>query len=95
MKFDLIPENAGTVIRAREADAEGFHFSYALYRSDFTADGEHIYSLSVTIQSLWEKENAFACDVTRSRSRALSLFETISRGLVTPCTLYDILEDML
>ena len=95
MKTDLIPENPGSIIRAREVDADCYHLSYALYRSGFTVNGEHVYSLSVTIQSLRETENAFACDVTRSRSRALSLFETISRGLVTPCTLYDILEDML
>ena len=95
MNTALIPDDPGSVIRAQKADADRYHLSYTLYRTDFTVGGGHAYSLAVTVESASGRETAFAGDITRKRSRALKLFALISRGLVTPCTLFDVLEDML
>ncbi len=89
------PVRPGDLVRSREAEAAGYRLTYSLYRSAFSVDGEHIYSLSVRIRDLFSEETAFAYDVSRQRGRALRLFELVSRGLVTPCTLYDVLEDLL
>ena len=95
MITEPIPSNAGVLLRAWETDAFGFHLAYALYRRKLSVRGEHAYSIAVRISSPGYADSAFACDVTRSRTRAVRLFDAVTRGLVTPCTLFDVLEDLL
>lgn len=58
---------------------------------------EGIYTLTVTKISGGGKDREVCNlpDVTRSRREAEHIFDLISRGLVTPCTLEEIIEDFM
>jgi hypothetical protein len=52
-------------------------------------------SASLIEQSGEVSEHAVAKDVCVDKERALTLFCAISHGEVTPCTLFDVLSDMI
>ena len=54
-----------------------------------------VYGISVTLTTGHSEERVEIFDVTRDAYRALMLFESIVIGTVTPCTLTDVLEDLL
>ena len=58
---------------------------------------EGIYTLTVTKISCGgaDREVRSLPDLTRSRREAEHIFDLISRGLVTPCTLDEVIEDMM
>lgn len=58
---------------------------------------EGIYTLTVTKISCGGKDREVCSlpDVTRSRREAEQIFDLISRGLVTPCTLEEVIEDLM
>ena len=88
-------ENRGEIIQFRSADVEDLHLEYRLYESRQTADRRRCYAISAAVLSHGDREEVCVCDVTRTKRRALSLFRLICDGLVTPCTLTDVLEDLL
>ena len=97
MKMEQLPicENRGEMILSRTADLENLHLEYRLYETGFLIDRRHAYSIAVTAVSSDDCDQLCVCDVTRIKRRALSLFRLIADGLVTPCTLTDVLEDLL
>lgn len=64
---------------------------YKLYEAWLDAEQRSSYSISVTTDS----DSIFAHDVTSMRHTALRLLDTVRLGEVTPCTLLDVLEDLL
>ena len=84
----------GDLIREVRAEFAGYRLTYDLFQRELPRGG-HSYSIGVSIVGGRVPDRALARDVARTRSRALSLFAKICEGLVTPCTLFDVLEDML
>lgn len=64
---------------------------YSLHKNSIESEERSSYSISVT------SDDDFACayDVTSIKDEAILLLDTVYRGEVTPCTLFDILEDIL
>ena len=58
--------------------------------------GEAMYSLSVTKVDCGGTRREVRClpDITRSRAEAERIFDLISRGMVTPCTLDEVVSDL-
>ena len=82
-------------VREQLIAVEGFRLTYTLYRSKFKIDGRRIFSVKITLADEVGAYDAFACDITRNRSRAFQIYNLLCKGTVTPCTLNDILEDIL
>ena len=77
------------------AEVENIRLTYTLFTSPAEYDGRKCYSLTVTAETNDEITSSTAHDITRRRKDAIHYFRLITRGLVTPCTLFDILEDNL
>ncbi len=87
-----LPSSAVSV-RTASAEAGGYRLRYSLFR---TGSGTRaVYSLSVLLESSDGDERADIPDLTRDLSEANRLFDLVSGGRVTPCTLRDVLEDLL
>ena len=59
--------------------------------------GDEYYSLSVTKIDCrgQRREVKHLCDISRDRAEAERIFRTVSRALVTPCTVAEIVGDMI
>lgn len=88
-------ENNLLRIKEKSIEIEEMKLTYTLFRSLRKSSGRFVYSLSVQLSSNGKSESSFVYDITRTRSRADELFTIICEGTVTPCTLSDILEDIL
>lgn len=88
-------ENNLLRIKEKSIEIEEMKLTYTLFRSLRKSSGRFVYSLSVKLLSSGTSESSFVYDITRTRSRADELFTIICEGTVTPCTLSDILEDIL
>ena len=95
MTSDKFSENRGEVIKEHTVITDGIELYYTLYCMLLTDENRTCYSVSVTVTCGSESESAYAFDITGIRDCAESIFDTVCAGTVTPCTLYDILEDML
>ena len=76
-------------------EAENIRLTYTLFTSTADYDGRKCYSLTVTAETDDEITSSTAHDITRRRKGAIRYFRMITRGLVTPCTLFDVLENIL
>lgn len=85
----------GNLIAVRERSEQGIRVSYYLYESPFTIDDRYIYSITVETNTTDGKDRVSACDVSRDKQTAQQLLDLLSDGMVTSCTLCDILEDIL
>jgi len=85
----------GTVLTVRENNMSGVYVTYTLFESVFQIDNQHIYSIRLETRSEHGTETVSACDICRNRTEAVRLFDLLTDGMVTSCTLYDILEDLL
>lgn len=63
----------------------------------FTGSDENcrIYSLYVTLALDSYYESDFVFDIARSREASVGLMELLSRNTVTPCTLREVLSELL
>lgn len=78
---------------------------YRLLRSLDLADGEklvtkdkrqYIYSLSIVMISGSDKrEEEYIYDISRERDEARKMFRLLSENTVTPCTVYEVLDEYL
>lgn len=91
MKNDNISEE----ILHRTLQINSMDTEYILYESKFKTAGRHIYSIEIISHTLNGTESTFTYDITRRKATAKNIFNKIYRGMVTPCTLNDILEDIL
>ncbi|MBQ8402040.1 MAG: hypothetical protein IJX14_08930 [Clostridia bacterium] len=62
---------------------------------DILPTGERCYSISIVLDSPAGTESRTVRDVTGDRELALRLFWMLCRGTVTPCTLTEVLPELL
>jgi len=62
---------------------------------DILPCGEYCYSISIHLDGPQGIECRTVRDITGSRELALHMFWMICRGTVTPCTLTEVLSDLL
>lgn len=62
---------------------------------DLLPNGERCYSITVQLEGTLGIERCTVQDITGNRQLALQLFWKICRGTVTPCTLTEVLSDLL
>lgn len=75
--------------------AESLSLRYDLYAILSPDDSIHSYGLRVTVKNRDEEEYAYAPDIARTRKEAQRIFRTLADGLVTPCTFFEILDELL
>ena len=57
--------------------------------------GERYYSITIQLDGSRRRESRTVQDITGDRELALHLFWMLCRGTVTPCTLTEVLSDLL
>lgn len=66
---------------------------------DLNVDGHNldkVYSLLIIETSeVWGNDTVFVYDITRTEQRAVEIAMLMCENTVTPCTAYDILDDIL
>lgn len=74
---------------------EGYTITYRLSETMGEGKCRTIYSVSVSIRkdSYFDEKTAY--DITRIRQKALWIFDMLWKNTVTPCTLTDVLEELL
>lgn len=82
-------------VKHMSLDCEDYSLEYDLLKSVFKVRGRYLYSISVSISDGVVSETKLAHDITRLRRRALEIFDIFTRNTVTPCTLFEILSDIL
>ncbi|MBQ3708423.1 MAG: hypothetical protein II889_11025 [Clostridia bacterium] len=80
-------------IAIRDAAAGGYHLTYRL--EEIPLRRGKSYDIAVRIESVDGAQTSTVHDVSRNRAAAQRLFQAVADGLVTPCTLADVLEDLL
>ncbi len=84
-----------TCCRQETREAEGYSLTYTLWK--FRGEGAFGTVFSVTVSAIKgtysDEKNAY--DITRNKRRAGKIFDLLVRNTVTPCTLIDVLEDIL
>lgn len=82
-------------IKTSSVSISGMHLHYFLHETDLQSQNRKSYSIQIRKESFHDREEAWAYDITSLHSRAVEIFRLIVGGTVTPCTLTDILEDLL
>ena len=95
MTSEKISENRGEAIKEHNIKTDDMTLHYTLYHKILADEGRSSYSVSVSVTCGGENESAYAIDITSLHDCAVAIFDAVCTGTVTPCTLYDILEDML
>ena len=80
-------------IEMRTSEIAGYRLTYRLEEIPLRRGVS--YAIAVRIDTDNGTEDAAVHDVSRNRAEAKALFHVIVKGLVTPCTLADVLEDLL
>lgn len=91
MSHKILTECRGESIKQYDICIGDLKLRYSLYENWLEDEERYSYSISITSAD----ETVCANDVTSLRDAALQLFDTVYLGEVTPCTLYDVLEDIL
>ena len=82
-------------IKHKKKSAKGIRLEYSLLKSKRTLCGDEIYSIKIESIQNGATDYKLAFDISRDRNTATCIFDCIVAGKVTPCTLFDILEDIL
>ena len=82
-------------IKHQKKSVKGIFLEYSLLKTKCTLCGDVIYSLRIESTQNGVTDYKLAFDISRDRSTATCIFNSIVSGKVTPCTLFDILEDIL
>ena len=85
----------GNILAVRENGMSGVSVTYTLFESDFQIDSRFIYSIRLVTRSEQGTDTVSARDICRERSEAIRLLDLLADGMVTACTLFDILDDIL
>ena len=85
----------GTVLAVRECRETTISVNYTLFEFLHTDNDTALYSIAVTTRSENGEETVSAYDISRNRETAVRLFHLLADHLVTSCTLYEVLEDLL
>lgn len=79
----------------RTVERNGYTISYRLLETANAAERSSVFSVTVSIQKGNYHDERTAFDIARERRTALRLFDILQRNAVTPCTLVEILEELL
>ena len=82
-------------VKYKSSVIEDLFLEYRLLKSKHSQRMESIYSIYVSATQNDVIEYKLAFDVCRNITRGIEIFNLISRNSVTPCTLFDVLEDLL
>lgn len=95
MLSDNFFENRGEALRHHNINTDEIELHYILFRqTDPTMERE---CFSVSIDCIFESEHdsSFAYDISSLPEDANEIFDKLCAYLVTPCTLFDVLENIL
>lgn len=81
-------------IRSCSVNIYGMHLDYILHETA-AEDKRPVYSITIRKETASGTEETCAYDISSIRRRAVELFHLVVSGTVTPCTLTDIIEDLL
>jgi len=95
MTQNIFSENRGESIKEHTTEIDNFILQYVLYANPLSSEQRYAYSIFASCTYHEESESAYAYDITSLRETADHIFDLICRGLVTPCTLFDVLENLL
>lgn len=81
----------------KKAKYKGYLFEYSLFSGTASVDGEEhtCYSVHASVRGNGYFDEATVCDITSCRETAETIFRQIADGKVDPCTLSDVIEDMI
>jgi len=87
----------GTLTAECECTEADISVTYRLYERTVPSDHDPVtvYSVELETRTGTVSETAAAFDISRSAAEARRLFRLLADGMVTSCTLYEILEDIL
>jgi len=88
-------DNSPTLITSIKKSSEEITICYYLYRSQIYPDSREAFGIEITSLFDGKCDRSYFDEITSARERALELFNILSDNFVTPCTLSEILEDML
>ena len=83
------------IISQKSIHVEEFDLVYSLFKSKKRSLGRYVYSIEISVSDGNNVESNFVYDVTRLKKRAETIFHLLCENAVTPCTLCDVLEDIL
>ena len=87
--------NPGKILETGEYREENLSVTYILSESPAEEDTGTIYSVTVETRSVLGEDCVTAWDISRNRETAARIFQALTEGTVTSCTLYEVLEDLL
>lgn len=83
------------ILEKRDTSIDNLYLTYTLFRSAKKASGRYVYSVEISIFDGDNTESNFVFDISRLKGRAKDIFDLLYENCVTPCTLKDVLEDIL
>ena len=83
------------IISEKETNTDNLRLTYTLFQSKHKRSGRHIYSVGISVSDGDCVDSNFVYDITRLKTKAESIFKLLYENTVTPCTLNDVLEDIL
>ena len=95
MKSRILQKDRGEAIKDYNTITDNLSLHYVLYVHKPSIKDREFYSVEITSCFEDDIDSAFAFDISSIRTAAESIFQTLCSGQVTPCTLYDVLEDIL
>lgn len=82
------------IIMSECASIDSLCLEYRLLSSK-AASGRDIYSVEIVSELNGTVDYKFAFDITSSFDRSKEIFTLLFKNTVTPCTLFDVLENIL
>ncbi len=97
MNTQTIHPTLGTLTAECECTEAEISVIYRLYERSIPCDTDPVtvYSVELETRTGTSAETAAAFDISRNAADAERLFHLLSAGMVTSCTLYDVLENIL
>lgn len=95
MTDNILKEVRGESIREKDICIGELFLRFSLYKEWLTDENRHAYSLFVTSVLEQDIDTVCAYDISSQQETAVQIFDTVYREQVTPCTLFDVLEELL
>ncbi|MBE6625768.1 MAG: hypothetical protein E7628_01110 [Ruminococcaceae bacterium] len=83
------------LIKYKKTTVEEIFLEYSLLKSKYILSCNTVYSVRVDATQNGVTEYKLAFDITRKLKTAKQIFDILVNGNVTPCTMFDVLEDIL
>lgn len=95
MSENITKEIRGESIKENDICIGELSLHYSLYECWLSSEKRHAYTLSVTSVLEQDIDTVCAHDISSQRDTAVRIYDLIHHELVTPCTLFDVLEELL